>query len=411
MAKQIQLELEIGANFSAAITLDTTQTGRTHRADIRVTVGDVTVKVAFRTSPSSGQGTITLAGDIVTLIAGADITELLNLSTDSAFWVIDVESIGATAADIRREARGLVLVTRDITRLSEPTAAANASGLVSFTDVQTLTSTQQSQARDNIGAGTGAANLTGHITSTGNTAVLGSFTLAQLNAAISDADVGGGMAIGGAVAGATAGQILYTTAGPVLANSTAISYASELFKVESAGDPKIVVQKTGQQFATLFAGSSLSLFQFRDKFGIQSATSINDFGSAQYAQMVFGSTRNTAFGDMGSGESDPGARVGIYTHATTRIGLIIQLMASQTAAAWEVKNSGGTVTASVSAAGNLFAQTTRTQSYTVATLPSGVVATRTFVTDETTGAFRGTCVGSGAIETPVHYANGAWKNG
>jgi hypothetical protein len=33
------------------------------------------------------------------------------------------------------------------------------------------------------------ANLTGHVTSTGNAAVLGSFTVAQLNTAISDADV------------------------------------------------------------------------------------------------------------------------------------------------------------------------------------------------------------------------------
>lgn len=33
------------------------------------------------------------------------------------------------------------------------------------------------------------ANLTGHVTSTGNAAVLGSFTLAQLNAAVSDADI------------------------------------------------------------------------------------------------------------------------------------------------------------------------------------------------------------------------------
>jgi hypothetical protein len=42
------------------------------------------------------------------------------------------------------------------------------------------------------------ANLTGHITSVGNAAVLGSFTLAQLNTAISDADVatGGGTATG-----------------------------------------------------------------------------------------------------------------------------------------------------------------------------------------------------------------------
>jgi hypothetical protein len=35
------------------------------------------------------------------------------------------------------------------------------------------------------------ANLTGHVTSTGNAAILGSFTRAQLNTAVSDADVGG----------------------------------------------------------------------------------------------------------------------------------------------------------------------------------------------------------------------------
>jgi hypothetical protein len=42
------------------------------------------------------------------------------------------------------------------------------------------------------------ANLTGHVTSTGNAAVLGSFTVAQLNTAISDGDVatGGGTATG-----------------------------------------------------------------------------------------------------------------------------------------------------------------------------------------------------------------------
>lgn len=33
------------------------------------------------------------------------------------------------------------------------------------------------------------ANLTGHVTSVGNAAVLGSFTLSQLNTAVSDADI------------------------------------------------------------------------------------------------------------------------------------------------------------------------------------------------------------------------------
>lgn len=41
----------------------------------------------------------------------------------------------------------------------------------------------------NAGTVTTNANLTGHVTSTGNAAVLGSFTLAQLNSAVSDANV------------------------------------------------------------------------------------------------------------------------------------------------------------------------------------------------------------------------------
>lgn len=56
----------------------------------------------------------------------------------------------------------------------------------------------QTNITGNAATVTTNANLTGHITSVGNAAVLGSFTVAQLNAAISDADVatGGGTASG-----------------------------------------------------------------------------------------------------------------------------------------------------------------------------------------------------------------------
>lgn len=56
----------------------------------------------------------------------------------------------------------------------------------------------QTNISGNAGTVTTNANLTGHITSTGNAAVLGSFTTAQLNTALSDADVatGGGTATG-----------------------------------------------------------------------------------------------------------------------------------------------------------------------------------------------------------------------
>lgn len=50
----------------------------------------------------------------------------------------------------------------------------------------------QTNISGNAATVTTNANLTGHVTSVGNAAVLGSFTLAQLNAAISDADIPSG---------------------------------------------------------------------------------------------------------------------------------------------------------------------------------------------------------------------------
>jgi hypothetical protein len=159
MTKPVEFELQIGANFSAAVALDSTQTGRTHRAHIREMVASPTVKLAF----STANNTITLSANTITLTAGADVTEVLSLATDSAFWVIDIESVGATAADVRREASGSVLVTRDVTRLSEPTASANASKLLTYslTDGQTLTSEEQEHVREKIGAGSGSTGSIG----------------------------------------------------------------------------------------------------------------------------------------------------------------------------------------------------------------------------------------------------------
>ena len=80
------------------------------------------------------------------------------------------------------------------------TSVGNAAVLGSFTIAQLSAALSDANiSGDNTGdqtniSGNAAtvttnANLTGHVTSTGNAAVLGSFTLAQLNTAVSDADV------------------------------------------------------------------------------------------------------------------------------------------------------------------------------------------------------------------------------
>lgn len=65
-------------------------------------------------------------------------------------------------------------------------ASGGALGTPSSGTATNLSGTAASLTAGNV---TTNANLTGHVTSVGNAAVLGSFTLAQLNTAVSDADV------------------------------------------------------------------------------------------------------------------------------------------------------------------------------------------------------------------------------
>lgn len=73
-----------------------------------------------------------------------------------------------------------------------------ASGAVSGSNLSGTNTGDQTNITGNAATVTTNANLTGHVTSVGNAAVLGSFTVAQLNTALSDGDVatGGGTATG-----------------------------------------------------------------------------------------------------------------------------------------------------------------------------------------------------------------------
>ena len=71
--------------------------------------------------------------------------------------------------------------------LTSPTLTTPALGTPASGVLTNCTGTAAGLTAGNV---TTNANLTGHVTSTGNAAVLGSFTLAQLNTAISDGNVG-----------------------------------------------------------------------------------------------------------------------------------------------------------------------------------------------------------------------------
>lgn len=88
----------------------------------------------------------------------------------------------------------------------------------------TVTNAIAASITGNAATVTTNANLTGHIVSTGNATLLGSFTLAQLNTAISDADVATG---GGTATGSNTGDQTITLTGDITGSGTG-SFATTL---------------------------------------------------------------------------------------------------------------------------------------------------------------------------------------
>lgn len=82
----------------------------------------------------------------------------------------------ATALAVNTGSAGAVILYNGALGTPSSGTATNLSGTAASLTAGTVTTN---------------ANLTGHVTSTGNAAVLGSFTVAQLSAAISDADISG----------------------------------------------------------------------------------------------------------------------------------------------------------------------------------------------------------------------------
>lgn len=124
----------------------------------------------------------------VNVINGYELDELHNVLIASIAdnEVIQYDSASGTWKN-RSTLAGLTL--------NSPTFVTPALGTPSSGVATNLTGTAAGLTAGNV---TTNANLSGHITSVGNTASLGSFTVAQLNTAISDADVatGGGTATG-----------------------------------------------------------------------------------------------------------------------------------------------------------------------------------------------------------------------
>ena len=143
---------EQGAALSVSLVGSAgTLTGRTLLMHVRSKVGVITIKLAASTTG----GEITITGtNAATLAIGSDVMAAVSVTNATEYWVYDVESY-TDATDIRREWAGSFTITRDVTRATEPDSEDSLAGLVRYDTPQALTSAQQLQARDNIGAGTG----------------------------------------------------------------------------------------------------------------------------------------------------------------------------------------------------------------------------------------------------------------
>jgi hypothetical protein len=185
------------------------------------------------------------------------------------------------------------------------------------------------------------------------------------------------MEIGAPITGGTATYIPYIAAGPVVAQDAGITYVSGQLRLtgglqpvssSTIGGPGITLNAANAGVdATTFQGSGANMGQCGKTSSAPyfALSSIPGGGSAFDAFMWGYGANDISFGNSTARDFS----------ATVRLGTLI------------------------------------TKSFTVGTLPSGIVAQRAFVTDETTGVFRATLVGGGAIEGPAHYANGQWRNG
>ena len=120
----------------------------------------------------------------------ADVTDTANVTAAGALMDSELTSIADVKALNQSVISGAapVLATTNMTEGTDKNFVTDAEATVLGNTSGTNTG-DQTNITGNAATVTTNANLTGHVTSVGNAAVLGSFTLAQLNTAISDGTV------------------------------------------------------------------------------------------------------------------------------------------------------------------------------------------------------------------------------
>lgn len=286
--------------------------------------------------------------------AGLTFNSATNALTATTF----VGALTGNAATVTTNAN----LTGPVTSVGNATTIANgaiSNGMLANGSVANLSGTNtgdQTNITGNASTVTTNANLTGHVTSVGNAAVLGSFTKAQLDAAVSDDNV------------AYVGQANTFVGNQAVTGNITASIAT----FPESNLSRIFGGSTGMSLED-YTGTSIRLYS-NGKVKLNSASEVNNPTAATVA-------------------------------------LIVKGAASQTANLQEWQNSAATVVASVSPAGNITASGTGTLGiYTVATLPSASSNpyAEANVSDALTPAMGSTVASGGAVKTKVRSNGTNW---
>jgi len=184
-----------GGAYSLVVTDGTSSVGRNAYVSV-IDGGDITATGYVKFAPSTAEKICLIANN---LSGGRDLFVFqgtystgrdLLISNGKAAWVrfTGTGDSTATATNINTSIEFASLsATGAITAGTTITAAGNVTGA----NLSGSNTGDQTNISGNAATVTTNANLTGHVTSSGNAAVLGSFTVAQLNTAISNATLSG----------------------------------------------------------------------------------------------------------------------------------------------------------------------------------------------------------------------------
>jgi len=356
-------------------------------------------KIGFKNATSTGTTTLdsanASANDYTATLQAATGTLALvsgNLGTPSAIVLTNATGTAAslTAGNATKWTTGrTIALTGDVTYTSGALdGSGNVTGTATLANIPAISGANLTGTAASLTAGnvTTNANLTGHVTSVGNAAVLGSFTMAQLSTAVSDGDP----AYVGAANTFTTGQTISATTSLLL--GTAGSAVGNVgFRNATSGTTTLAppTGALGTGTVTLPLSGTLATLDGTETLTNKSIVATQLTGTIADARNTVSNTTTTSLANL--------VTVGTLTGGATGAGFTVALSTS-------------TITGNLPDARNTVSNSTTTTlsgltSETITTTPAANTAGTALLITDTTAATSGNQQYSGAIR----WTGQGWK--